>query len=309
MLSPIKPGLSKIVMFLKSFILLLPLFILIFSGFIMGRLVTLSEDTLLKILADFFMPLLVFSSLYLSPISPLDMLTLSGSVVFVIILTLSAALIYAAVSGADKQTFTLPVIFMNSGFLGIPLMQIWGGYEAMNIIIIYDQIQMFLIFTLGYLLLEGGVSITGIKASVKSPILWAVIAGFMFNLLSIPLPESLIRTFSFAGNAAPPLAAFALGHSLSGRKKERVSIHVFTGIILRMVGGFLCGILTVRLFNVAGLMKTVILVTSALPAAVFSYVLPARLGYDSSIPREIVIISTILGVVTIPLSFYLAELI
>ena len=274
----------------------------------MGRLVTLSEDTLLRILVDFFMPLLVFSSLYLSPISPLEMLTLSGSVIFIIVLTLSAAMIYAIISGADKRTFALPVIFMNSGFLGIPLMQLWGGYEAMNIIIIYDQIQTFFIFTLGYLLLEGGFSGTGLKASIKSPILWAVITGFMFNLFDISLPESLIRTFSFAGSAAPPLAAFALGHSLSGRKKGKIGIHVFTGIILRMAGGFLCGILAVKVFNVAGLMKTVILATSALPAAVFSYVLPARLGYDSSTPREIVIISTILGVGTIPLSFYLAEL-
>lgn len=296
-------------MLLQSFLILLPLFILIFSGFLMGRLVKLSEDTLLRILADFFMPMLVFSSLYLSPISPLEMLTLSGSAVFVIVLTLAAATIYTFVSGADKRTFTLPVIFMNSGFLGIPLMQLWGGYEAMNIIIIYDQIQTFFIFTLGYLLLEGGFSTTGIKASVKSPILWAVIAGFMFNLFGIALPESLIKSFSFAGNAAPPLAAFALGHSLSGRKNERISIHVLTGIIMRFAVGFLSGILAVKLFDVTGLMKTVILVTSALPSAVFSYVLPARLGYDSSTPREIVIISTILGVVTIPLSFYLAELI
>ena len=57
----------------------------------MGRLVKLSEDTLLRILADFFMPMLVFSSLYLSPISPFEMLTLSGSAVFVIVLTLAAA--------------------------------------------------------------------------------------------------------------------------------------------------------------------------------------------------------------------------
>lgn len=296
-------------MLLQSFLLLLPLFILIFSGFLMGRIVKLSEDTLLRILADFFMPMLVFSSLYLSPISPVDMITLSGSVVFVIVLTLTAALIYAFVSKADKHTFTLPVIFMNSGFLGIPLMQLWGGYEAMNIIIIYDQIQTFFIFTLGYLLLEGGFSTAGIKASVKSPILWAVITGFTFNLFNISLPESLINTFSFGGNAAPPLAAFALGHSLSGRKKERISIHVLSGIILRMAGGFICGILAVKLFNITGLMKTVILVTSALPAAVFSYVLPARLGYNSSIPREIVIISTIIGVFTIPLTFYLAEII
>lgn len=295
-------------MFLDIFLILLPLFTLIISGFIMGHLVMLSEDTLLRILADFFMPLLVFSSLYLSPISPLQMLTLSGSVIFILILTLIASFLYTLVIPGNRRTFILPVIFMNSGFLGIPLMQLWGGPEAMNIIIIYDQIQTFFIFTLGYLILEGGFSSSGLKAAVKSPILWAVIGGFLFNILGIPLHESIIKTFSFAGKAAPPLAAFALGHSLSKRKKGKISIHIFSGIILRVAVGFLCGILAVKLFSVTGVMKTVILVTSSLPAAVFSYVLPARLGYDSSIPREIVILSTILGVFSIPLSFYLAGL-
>ncbi len=296
-------------MFLDTFLILLPLFILILSGFVMGRFVPLSENTLLRILTDFFMPFLVFSSLYLSPISPLDMLTLSGAVVFVLLLTLAAAFLYVAAVPTVKRTFILPVIFMNSGFLGIPLMQLWGGPGAMNIIIIYDQIQTFFIFTLGYLILEGGFSSSGIKAALKSPILWAIVAGFLFNLLKIPVPESLIKTAVFAGNAAPPLAAFALGQSLSKRKKGRISLHVFSGIVLRVVAGFLFGILTVRLFSLTGLMKTVILVTSALPAAVFSYVLPARLGFESEIPREIVIISTVLGVVSIPLSFYISQII
>lgn len=295
-------------MFLDTFLILLPLFILIVSGFVMGRLVPLSEDTLLRILTDFFMPFLVFSSLYLSPISPLDMLTLSGAVVFVLLLTLSAAFLYAAAVPTVKRTFILPVIFMNSGFLGIPLMQLWGGPGAMNIIIIYDQIQTFFIFTLGYLILEGGFSSSGIKAALKSPILWAIAAGFLFNLLKIHVPDSLIKTAVFAGNAAPPLAAFALGQSLSKRKKGRISLHVFSGVILRLAAGFLFGILTVRLFSLTGLMKTVILVTSALPSAVFSYVLPARLGFESETPREIVIISTVLGVVSIPLSFYISQI-
>lgn len=296
-------------MFLQSFLLLLPLYLLIASGFTMGRFVKLSENTLIRILTDFFMPLLLFSSLYLSPISPREMIALTGSSMFVIILMFIAALLYISIFAPKQKTFISPVVFMNSGFLGIPLMQLWGGKEAMNIIIIFDQIQTIVIFTLGYMILEGGFSITGFKASIKSPILWAVIAGFLFNLLKVPLPESLIRSFSFAGSAATPIAGFVLGHSLSGRKKEKISIHVFAGIILRIVGGFLAGLAAVRLLSLTGTMKTVIIVASSLPAAVITYVLPARLGHDSSIPREIVIISTIIGVFTIPLSFYLAEVI
>ncbi|MEA1912175.1 MAG: AEC family transporter [Spirochaetota bacterium] len=289
-------------MLLQIFIILLPLFILISCGFIMGRLVKLSEDTLVRVLTDFFMPILVFTSLYNSPVSISDMLNLSGSVFVMVIITLAAALIYAHLAGIDKRPFTPPIIFMNSGFLGIPVMQLWGGNQAMNIIIIYDQIQTFLIFTLGYLILEGGFSLQGIKASIKSPILWAVITGFTSNILRIPIPEVLLGTFSFAGSAALPLA-------LSARKKETLSIHVFWGIFLRVVIGFISGLIAVKIFGITGTMKIVIIVIGALPSAIFAYILPARLGFKSSTPREIVIISTILGIVTIPLSFYLAELI
>ncbi len=148
-------------MLLQIFIILLPLFILISSGFIMGRSVKLSEDTLVRVLTDFFMPILVFSSLYNSPVSAGDMINLSGAFFVMVIITLTAALIYAHMAGIDKRPFTPPIIFMNSGFLGIPVMQLWGGNKAMNIIIIYDQIQTFLIFTLGYLILEGGFSLQG----------------------------------------------------------------------------------------------------------------------------------------------------
>jgi len=293
-------------MLLQIFIILLPLFILILSGFIMGRLVKLSEDTLVRVLTDFFMPILVFSSLCNSPVSLSNMIDLSGAVFVMVIITLAAALVYAHLAGIDKRPFTPPVIFMNSGFLGIPVMQLWGGNQAMNIIIIYDQIQTFLIFTLGYLILEGGFSIQGIKASIRSPILWAVISGFLANLLNLPIPKVLLGTLSFAGSAALPLAAFVLGHSLSGRKKGTVSIHVFGGIFLRVVIGFISGIIAVKIFGLTGTIKTVIIVIGALPAAIFAYILPARLGFESSTPREIVIISTVFGVVTIPLSFYLA---
>ena len=295
-------------MIIQSFVLLLPLYVLIIGGYTMGRFVDLSEDTLIRVISDFLMPLLVFSSLYLSPISLNEMLGLTASVFSLMIMMLLAGFLYSSIFARKQNEFILPVIFMNSGFLGIPLMQLWGGNEAMNIIIIIDQILGFFMFTLGYLILEGGITTKGFKASVKSPILWALVAGFVFNYYKIPLPGSLIESFTFAGNAAPPLAAFAVGLSLSGRQKEKISIHVYMGIILRIVGGFLAGLAVVHLFSLTGTMRTIILVNSALPAAVYSYVLPARLGHNSSIPREIVIISTLLGVFTIPLSFYLVSI-
>lgn len=49
----------------------------------------------------------------------------------------------------------------------------------------------------------------------KSPLLLAIVAGLLFNLFALPLPESLDTFVSFTGAAAAPVALFALRVVLS----------------------------------------------------------------------------------------------
>lgn len=292
-------------MLVQTFIILIPLFAVTGAGLLLGRLFSISEESLIRVLTDFFMPMLIFVSLYNSDIGPAEMARLFGATTLMVALLLAAALLYARAAGIDPKGFAMPVVFMNSGFLGIPLMQLWGGTEAMNIIIIFDEIQTLYIFTLGFLIIRGGISREAVKASVTSPILWAVVLGFGAGILDVPLPGPLLETCRFAGAAGPPLAAFVLGVSLRARKPA-LDMHLAAGVLLRTVAGFLIALGIVVLFRFEGLTATVLLVIGALPAAVFSYVLPARYGVESSRAQGIVMISTILGIITIPAAFAIA---
>ena len=205
----------------------------------------------------------------------------------------------------DKQSFMPSLLFMNSGFLGIPLMNLWGGVEAMNLIVIYDQIQTIYIFTLGIFIITGGLSRKSLASIIKSPILWAIFIGFFFRLTGIKLPTSLLTTFAFAGDAAPPLAAFTLGVSLTTTKFQ-MNRQIAAGLMIRFIGGYLFGMLASALFGLSGLSRTVVIVASSLPSAVFTSVLPIRYGVKSDFSSTMVLVSTILGIFTIPLSFYLA---
>jgi len=292
---------------LEAFLILTPLFFLIAGGWILSVFFPISEDSLTRVLSDFFMPLLVFASLYSSKITPRDTISLLGTVVFMVFSLYAIVWIYCRISGADLRGLGMPVIFMNSGFLGIPLMQLWSGTEAMNMIIVFDQLQTIFIFSLGFVIVAGGFSLKGLRMALLSPILWAVFLGFFFNGLGIPLPEAVLESCRFAGGAAAPMAAFIVGCSLSS-KPPRVDLHVIAGLVMRFGFGLGIGIAAVYLFGLEGLMKTVVLVSSALPAAVFSYVLPTRYGVSAGDAQSIVILSTILGIITIPLSFSLAQL-
>lgn len=292
-------------MFLEIFIIVLPLFIVVIAGFFLGLFFKLSQDTLIRVVTDFFMPLLVFDSLYSSKIGVSDVLNLLGATVFVVFILIGLSMIYVKAFKLDSRSFIPPVIFMNSGFLGIPIMKLWGGIAAMNSIIVYDQIQTLLIFTLGILIVTGGFSVSGLKEMIKSPLLWAIIFGFIFRFSSVSLPDSLLAVFRFGGIAAPPLAAFALGVSLT-ENKLKISLHLVSGLAFRFIAGFLAGLAAVYIFNLTGLLKTVVLVASSLPSALFSFALPLRYKVKADNAGAMVLISTVLGIITIPFSFTLA---
>ncbi len=294
-------------MIADSFVLFFPIFVLIAGGFGLGRLFALSEETLVRIVTDFFFPALVFYALYTTDMRFGEMGRLAGATVLVSLLLMLVAAAYAYFFHQDYRTFVPPVIFPNSGLLGIPIMKLWGGLAAMNVVVVFDQVQTLLIFTLGLLIVTGGLSIWGLREMGKSPLLWAIVLGFAFNLLALPLPEMVLDTISFCGSAAPPLAVFTLGCSLSKRRPV-LSIHLLAGLVIRSVLGFLAGAAAAALFGLEGMVRTVVIVAASLPSAVFSFVLPARYGVDSELPGTMVLISTVLGLVTVPLAFWCASL-
>lgn len=292
-------------MILQSFLQLLPIIILAGGGFVLSKIYTLSQDTLVKIIVDFLVPMLIFHSLYTSDIKAVEILSLAGVTTFVVFGLLLAAFVYCRIAGVESAQFIPPVVFMNSGFLGIPLMKLWGGLSAMNLIIIYDQIQTIYIFTIGILIITGGFSSRGLKEMARSPILWSIFAGFAFRFLQIPVAQSILATLDFGGNAAPPLAALVLGISL-GETSLHFNRHLFAALVLRFAGGFLLGLAGSRIFGLEGLSRTVVIVASSLPSAVFTSVLPVRYGVKADFGGTMVVVSTLLGIVAIPLSFWLA---
>jgi predicted permease len=285
--------------------IMLPLFVLVAGGFGLSRLTRLSEETLVRIITDFFMPMLVFHSLYGTDMEPAAIGKVAAASATVLGVLLVAAAGYAYLTRIEGRSFVPAIIFMNSGFLGIPLMKLWGGLPAMNLIVVYDQIQTLFIFTLGILIVTGGLSPGGARQMLRSPMLWAILAGFLFHFARIPVPPLILKTLEFGGAGTPALAAFALGCSLS-RTKIQWSVHLASGFLLRVVLGFVLGVGAAALFRMEGTARTVVIVASSLPSAVFSFVLPARYGVTPNHAAPLVLVTTGLGFVTIPLAFYLA---
>lgn len=294
-------------MIIDAFLILLPLLILALGGYVLSKIYPLSEETLIRVVTDFFMPVLVFYSLYTSDIDLAKTLKIFAGVSFVLFISFVFSFTYCRIFKLDFKAFAPPVLFMNSGFIGIPLMKLWGGFAAMNYIVIYDQIQTFYIFTLGIIIVTGGFTLAGIKEMSKSPLLWAIFGGFALKYLNIPLPKKLIQALGYCGAGAPALATFALGCSMVKRRLV-ADLHLVSGLLFRFLFGFLAGWIAVTILNITGMERTVILVASSLPSAVFSVVLPVRYGINPQFAGSLVLASSILSIFVIPVIFYLSSL-
>ncbi len=288
-----------------SITILLPIILLIAGGTIIGRIYSLPEGPLVRVVTDFFMPLLVFYSFCTVQIPFDDIARLAGTVTFVVVIMLFVSWLYCRFYKLELRSFAPPLIFMNSGFLGIPIMKLWGGLAAMNLIIIYDQIQTFYIFTLGIIISTGRYRLNGLLEMIRSPLIWAILLGFGFNIAKIEVHTSLLNAMKFCGDAAPPLAIFAIGVTLN-RYKITINRHIAAGVGLRMILGLILGISAAYIFGFTGQGAIVIAVASALPSAVFSVVLPLRYGVETQIASSVLIISTLLSLLFLPFMFLIA---
>ena len=288
--------------------ILFPIFLLIIGGYIIARLFSLSEGPVVRVVTDFFMPLLVFHSFCTTPTSLTQIVRIFGAVTLVVGLFLVISWIYCRLFRLNFRAVAPPMLFMNSGFLGIPVMKLWGGLAAMNLIVLYDQLQTFYIFTLGIVVVTGSFSWKGLKEIVRTPLIWSILLGLTFSIFQIPVHQTILSGFAFGGAVAPALAVFTIGMSLN-RYRISFNIHILVGVLMRFLLGLLFGWLASTLFGFTGLTRTVVMVASSLPSAVFSAILPIRYGVDSRFASSVLMISTLLSPITLPLAFYICAVI
>ena len=295
-------------MIFSIFIMILPLFAAMGAGFGLSKIFYIDEDTLTRVITDFFMPALVFYSLAASDIVMGETIRLLGATTLAVFILTAVAVIYCRLSRSSVKAFAPSICFMNSGFLGIPLMSLWGGTAAMNVEVVIDQMQTFYIFTLGVVIVSGGFNGSGLKEMIRTPLLWAIVAGFIVNFSGICLPAQLLEIFSFCGSGASALAAFTVGCAMS-RRKIVFNGQLAAGLVIRFAGGFLAGWAAAAVFGLTGMHRTVMIVATSLPTAVFSYVLPLRYGVKTELAGSMVVVSTLLGVILIPVAFRLASMV
>ncbi|PWI44980.1 AEC family transporter [Streptomyces sp. ICBB 8177] len=148
-------------------------------------------------------------------------------------------------------------------------------------------------------------------ASLTTPIVLACAFAIALNLLKVPVPSSVLSGFSFVGNAASPVALFALGLHLGGAglavrgtPREEVWLVAFKCLVFPVLIWTGCH----YVFGVHGAWLNYLVLIAAMPAPQNLFIFAQRYDVDVDLSAALVIKSSAASLLLLPLWFQVVRL-
>ena len=288
----------------------LPVGLIILIGFIVGRTLSLQRSTLSQLALYVLSPALVIDSLYRTELS------LNSSVGLLIGFAITSVLIYVAVWAIGKL-FKLPVtltrgitavvMFPNNGNMGLPVATFTFGAAGLDRAIVYMIGSSFLMFCFGPAMIRGKGIVQGLKLTLRLPLIWSILFGLGLRWSSIKIPWQLDRGIQQLGAAAIPIALILLGIQLSQSNFKPKIGEIVTAIARLLIAPTVAYFIG-RLLQLELLSLQILVLQSAMPTAVNSFVVVSEFGGDKDLVARAIVTSTIMSFITLPivLSFLLS---
>ncbi len=271
-----------------------------------------ADSSIVKIAIEIALPCFILSSLLgnkrlenvgfsLSAIS----IGALGMLLGLLVSTLSGKLIGLKV-GDGLRTFIATVGVQNYGFFLIGLLAIAfpnGGGDMMGILITHNVGCDLVYWSLCFLLLSNAKKVS--FDFLKRGPMWSVFLAliFVWTGLADYVPDSARSFFKFAGGAAVPLNLLIFGtllHDLLGKDGFSIKI-ISTAVLVRMfiLPTFYIGI--AALLPIDSSLKFLIMLQALAPCGIMSAVLAKHFGGYPKIAVQIVVATSLIAFVTLPL--------
>lgn len=211
--------------------------------------------------------------------------------------------------GMDFRSLSMPIIFPNTGNMGLPLSFFAFGEEGLAVALIIFVTVTLIHFGCGDIILGERKSLRDRLMSLgREPIFCATVIALILVLSGWKLPVAVAQGVKSLGAMTIPLMLITLGVSLSRivnvdwRKGMLVSL-------LRVPGGLFVALLVVKGFSLDGVVAKVLILQAAMPAAVFNYFFALRHQKSVDTVASGVVLSTVLSFLILPfLLWYLMNM-
>ncbi|MCI8631932.1 MAG: AEC family transporter [Lachnospiraceae bacterium] len=302
--------------FSNIIIALCKLFFLLLLGYFLHKkkiLDTHTDDGISSLIVNATNPALILSSLGAtgaSTKSDVLRLVLFGAGFYMLLLVLAFFMVRLfRIQRSKRNTAQLLLIFSNTGFMAIPVLQTLYGDIAVFYCSILNLPFNFLIYSYGvYLLTRDAQTSTAHKISLRQLINPGIVASVLALVLyfsGLHLPSAVQDTLGFLGNVTPPLSMLLLGSVLADYplasmfKDGRLNLMLFVKLLLLPALAYVFSVLLFSDSVIIGINT----LTFAMPCAAMTVMLCKEYKGDSMSASVGVVFSTVLSLLTIPLIF------
>jgi predicted permease len=247
---------------------------------------------------DVFVPALVFAALASKSFEITLYWKLAAAAVIVV---LGSGLLAWPIARALREapnTFLPPMMFTNSGNMGLPLMLLAFGEAALPAAVVLFFVENTLHYSLGTWMLDHNARLRNLW---RNPVILASLSGLTVALLKFPVWDPLLTGVRMLGDVAIPLLLFALGVRLAESAISHVRLGLIAGLVCPATG-LLLAFGAALLFDLDKQLTAMLLVFGALPPAVLNYIFAERYRQEPDKVASIVLMGNVASIVTVPLA-------
>ena len=274
-----------------------PVFVLAAIGYAWVRLgVEYKVDFVTRLAMTLSVPCLIFTALMNTQIAPAALTALSLATIAAYGAVTLAMVVLARLARLDMRAYVAPLIFGNTGNLGLPLALFAFGETGLGYAVVVFAIMAIWSFTFGIWLVAGRGAFGKV---LREPLLLGTLLGGLFLWQGWETPRAVTRTLELIGQMAIPLMLITLGVAVARLTPGRIG----QAVVLSVAKLVVCVALTWAVglwFELDKIAFGVLVLQIGTPVAVTSYLLAEKYGADAQAVAGLVVASTLLSVFALP---------
>jgi malonate transporter len=295
-------------------LLLLPDFLLIAAGYLICRHTALDRpvwDAAERLVYHLLFPALLFTAILRHPLHPGALAPLVACGVAVVVVGIALAFALRLWSGVDLRLHAsgAQTAFRFNTYIALALSERLAGAQGLAWIALLVALCVPLVNVAAVwpLARQGGQGL--LRELLHNPLIQATVAGLAFNLGGLALPDLLVGALSRVGSAALPIGLMAVGAGLRLGALRAAPALATALLAIRHAVLPAVAIALVLLVGLPPAQQAVVVIFAAVPTASSSYVLAVRMGGDGPFVAGLVTLSTLIGMVGLPLALQLLKLV
>lgn len=296
-----------------------PTFVMVALGVFLKRLDvidTLFMDKASKLVFLVGLPVLLFMSVVKTDIREvinptLILVSLAGTLLVFVLLSLVAP--WVVTDRRDAGVFVQGSFRGNLAIVGLALCINAYGSAGLTVASVLMSVLTLLYNVLSVYTLNASLSnsaSTNFKhvalSLLKNPLIIAILLGFCFSLLHIPIHSTLMKSGEYLSQMTLPLALLCIGGSLSFNEMRSSSYIAFWATAAKLIITPAIIVYLVYLAGIRGIELGVVFIMASTPSAAVSYIMVKAMDGNAKLAANIIVLSTLLSLFSV--SFGLAFL-